>query len=110
VNRWRATILIRAAAFACMAVALNWIADEMQYSISGISLDIEKSSKYQAMEDAFTAEYDKLVEANKKSIFIIKGLRQNKFGVGISSALGPLSRPGVQSRRNLLSAGQGGGY
>lgn len=27
-RRWRTTILIRAAAFACMAIAMNWIADE----------------------------------------------------------------------------------
>lgn len=103
-RRWRTTILIRAAAFACMAIAMNWIADEFSYSISGISLDLEKSSKYQAIKDEFVAEYDKLVEANKLSIKIIKGLRQFKFGVGITSALGPLSRPGVQSRRNLLGS------
>jgi len=103
-RRWRTTILIRAAAFACMAIAMNWIADEFSYSISGISLDLEKSSKYQAIKDEFVNEYDKLVEQNKASIKIIKGLRQYKFGIGVTSALGPLSRPGVQSRRNLLSA------
>jgi hypothetical protein len=78
------------------------------YSISGVSLDIEKSSKYQSMADSFTAEFDKLVEQNKASIKIIKGLRQQKFGIGITSALGLMSRPGVQSRRNMLSAGYGG--
>jgi len=78
------------------------------YSISGVSLDIEKSSKYQALKDEYIAEYDKLVEQNKLSIKIAVGLRQYKYGVGVTSALGPLSRPGVQSRRNLLSAGQGG--
>ena len=74
------------------------------YSISGISLDLEKSSKYQAIKDEFVAEYDKLVEQNKLSIKIVKGLRQFRYGVGITSALGPLSRPGVQSRRNLLGS------
>jgi hypothetical protein len=73
------------------------------YSVSGVSLDIEKSSKYQAMKDEYIAEYDKLVEAAKQSIKIIKGLRQFRYGIGISSALGPLSRPGVQSRRNWVS-------
>jgi hypothetical protein len=109
-RRWRATILIRAAAFACLAVALNWIADEFSYSISGVSLDIERSSKYQSMQDSLTAEYDKLVEQNKLSIKIVKGLRQFKYGIGLTSALGPMSRPGVQSRRNMISAGQGGGF
>ena len=32
-RRWRTTIMIRAAAFACFAIALNWIVDE--FSISG---------------------------------------------------------------------------
>jgi len=73
------------------------------YSVSGVSLDIEKSSKYQAMKDEYIAEYDKLVEAAKASIKIIKGLRQFRYGIGIQSALGPLSRPGVQSRRNWVS-------
>lgn len=77
------------------------------YSISGVSLDIEKSSKYMSIKDEYINEYDKLVEQNKQSIKIIKGLRQFRYGVGITSALGPLSRPGVQSRRNLISGGYG---
>jgi hypothetical protein len=107
-RRWRTTIMVKAAAYALWALAINWIHDEFSYSISGVSLDIEKSSKYQGMADSFTAEFDKLVEQNKASIKIIKGLRQQKFGIGITSALGPMSRPGVQSRRNMLSAGYGG--
>ena len=109
-QRWSTTILIRAAAFACFAIALNWIVDEFTYSISGVSLDIDKSSKYQAVKDEFIAEYDKLVEQNKLSIKLIKGLRQFRYGIGITSALGPLSRPGVQSRRNLLTAGMGADF
>ncbi len=106
-RRWRTTIIMRAAAFACFAIAMNWIADEFSYSISGVSLDIEKSSKYQSMKDEYINEYDKLVEANKRSIKIIKGLRQYRYGIGITSALGPLNRPGVQSRRNMISTGAG---
>ncbi len=75
------------------------------YSISGVSLDIEKSSKYQSMKDEFIGEYDKVLEAAKRSIKIIKGLRQFRYGIGITSALGPLSRPGVQSRRNYIEGG-----
>jgi very-short-patch-repair endonuclease len=78
------------------------------YSISGVSLDIEKASKYQTMADVFSQEYDKLAEAAKRSIIIFKGLRQQKYGVGVQSALGPLSRPGIQSRRNFVQGGGGG--
>ncbi len=106
-RRWRTTIILRAAAFACFAITMNWIADEFSYSISGVSLDIEKSSKYQSMKENYINEYDKLVEANKRSIKIIKGLRQYRYGVGITSALGPMNRPGVQSRRNLISPSYG---
>lgn len=107
-KRWQTTILLRAAAFACFAIAMNWIADEFSYSISGVSLDIDKSSKYMSIKDEFINEYDKIVEANKRSIKIIKGLRQFRYGVGITSAMGPLSRPGVQSRRNMVEAGSVG--
>lgn len=106
-RRWRTSIIMRAAAFACFAIAMTWISNEFTYSISGVSLDIEKSSKYQSMKDEYVAEYDKLVEAAKNSIKIIVGLRQARYGIGIQSALGPLSRPGVQSRRNLLTPGYG---
>lgn len=78
------------------------------YSISGVSLDIDKSSKYMSIKDEFINEYDKIVDANKRSIKIIKGLRQFRYGVGITSAMGPLSRPGVQSRRNMVEAGSVG--
>ena len=87
-ERWRTNLIMRAAAFACGAVTLNWIADEYDYSISGVSLSIEKSSKYEAMKDNFLAEWEKSRELIKASIKIVKGLRQPRYGIGISSALG----------------------
>ncbi|MBD3262618.1 MAG: hypothetical protein GF334_13275 [Candidatus Altiarchaeales archaeon] len=78
------------------------------YSISGVSLDIEKSSKYESMKNNFIQEYDKAKEEDKRSIKIVKGLKQPRYGIGISSALGPYSRPGVQSRRNYVSGFRGG--
>lgn len=78
------------------------------YSISGVSLDLDKSSKYQSMKDSFESEYDKILELAKRSIKIAVGLRMPRYGIGISSALGPYSRPGVQSRRNYVSGFRGG--
>lgn len=109
-RRWRGPVLMRASYYALRSIAINWISQEFSYSISGVSLDIEKSSKYMQMADSTTAEWDKLVEAAKRSIKIIKGLRQFRYGVGITSALGPLNRPGVQSRRNMLDSSIGPGY
>lgn len=106
-DRWRTAILLRAGAFAMFAITLTWISEEFSYSISGVSLDIDKSSKYQSMKENFIQEYDKVVDAAKRSIKIIKGLKQPRYGIGISSALGPFSGNGVQSRANWV---RGGGF
>lgn len=107
-DRWRAVVLLKAASLACGALALNWIVDEYDYSISGVSLNLDKSSKYQAMKDSFENEYEKILELAKRSIKICVGLKQPRYGIGISSALGPYSRPGVQSRSNYVSGFRGG--
>lgn len=78
------------------------------YSVSGVSLDLEKSSKYMSMKENWEQNFDKMLERVKNSIKIVKGLQQPRYGIGISSALGPFSRVGVQSRRNYV--GSGGGY
>ena len=105
-RRWRTAILLRAGAFACFAATMNWIVDEFSYSISGVSLDIEKSSKYQSMKENFIQEYDKVSDAAKRSIKIVKGLRQMRYGIGISSALGPTTGAGTLSRKNWISGGR----
>jgi hypothetical protein len=107
-ERWRSVVILKAASLACSALALNWIVDEYDYSISGVSLNLEKSSKYQSMMEAFETQYDKILELAKRSIKIAVGLKQPRYGIGISSALGPYSRPGVQSRRNYVSGFRGG--
>lgn len=73
------------------------------YSISGVSLDIDKSSKYQGMADVFEQVFEKLIEPLKRSVKHIRGLQQPRYGIGISSALGPFSRVGTQSRSNYIS-------
>jgi len=102
-TRWSTLILMRAAGYACAALAMNWIADEFDYSVSGVSLSIEKSSKYEAMKNNFWGEFEKGLELAKRSIKIIKGLQQPRYGIGLQSALGPFSRSGIQSRRNYVS-------
>jgi hypothetical protein len=108
-DNWSAAIIVGAGARACRAIALNWIADEFQYSISGVSLDIDKSSKYMSMKENLEQSFDKLKEEAKDTIKVVKGLKQPRFGIGVSAALGPYSRVGVQSRRNYVS-GSGGSW
>lgn len=101
-ERWRTALLFRAAAIACRAVSMNWVADEFAYSIGGVSLDIDKSSKYQSMADGYDQQYETARQLLKSSIKITKGLSQNRYGIGISSALGPMTAPGSMSRRNFV--------
>ena len=79
-------------------VLSNGMLAHNSYSISGVSLDIDKSSKYLSLKE-------KMLDQAKSSIKIVKGLQQPRYGIGISSALGPYSRVGVQSRRNYISGG-----
>ncbi len=72
------------------------------YSIGGVSLDIDKSAKYQAMADGYDQQYEQMRELIKRSIKIVKGLSQSRYGIGISSALGPMTAPGSMSRRNFI--------
>lgn len=105
---WRIIVIIGAAVLAIEAVALNWIADEFGYSIGGVQLDLEKSSKYQAMRDTLEQQLNAMIEQAKATLKYTKGLRQARFTTGYQSGyLGPGSAPGVMSIRNLVSRGFG---
>jgi len=105
---WRIIVIIGAAVLAIEAVALNWIADEFGYSIGGVQLDLEKSSKYQAMRDSLEQQLNAMIEQAKATLKYTKGLRQARFSTGYQSGyLGPGSAPGVMSIRNLVSRGYG---
>lgn len=99
---WRSLLLTGAMIYALQALSLNHVADEFNYSISGISLDIEKSGKYQGMMEAAQTRFNESVLAAKESVKIQLGLRQSRYGVGIRSSFGPsLSRGTISPRRFL---------
>lgn len=100
---WR-TLLLEAAIFqAARAVTFNWIVDEFDYSIGGISLSINKASAYQSMMENAQSQFDKFVEAAKATVKITMGLRQSRFGFGVRSAFGPAVRPGVSTPKNFVT-------
>lgn len=99
---WRSLLLEGAIFYALRAVTLNWIVDEFDYSIGGISLSINKASAYQGMADSAKTNFDSFVEAAKRTVKITMGLRQSRFGFGIRSAFGPAVRPGVLTPRNFV--------
>jgi len=105
---WRLLVVLGAAVLAIQAVALNWVADEFGYNISGVSLDLEKSSKYMQMRDSLDQRLIDMVTQAKSTIKITKGLRQSRYTAGFQSGyLGPGAAPGVLSIRNLLGRGWG---
>jgi len=99
---WRTVIMWGAIAHAMFALSANWVADEFDYSIGGISLSIEKSSKYESLKQNAESMYDKATEAKTQTVRVIRGLAQPRFGIGIRSAFGPHVGRGVLSPRNFI--------
>lgn len=99
---WRSLLLDGAMMDATYAMMLNWIADEFDYSIGGVSLSIEKSSKYESAYQAKSDQFDKQLERAKATVKITRGLQQPKFGIGIRSAFGPYTGAGVLTPRKFV--------
>jgi hypothetical protein len=83
-------------------VLANGVLAHNSYSIGGVSLDIEKSSKYESLKSNAEGQFDKQVEHKAQTVKYIKGLQQPRFGIGIRSAFGPQVGRGVLSARNFL--------
>lgn len=91
---WRTLLLNGAMIHALFAMMVNWISDEFDYSIGGVSLSIEKSSKYESAYQAMRDSWDQQLERAKQTVKIVRGLQQPRFGVGIRSAFGPFAGRG----------------
>ena len=102
-SRMFSMVLNYAATVAIRALAVSWAHQEWDGSISGVSLNLEKSAKYQSLmanfEESFKAQ---LTEHKEFGVRFIVGVRQPRYQIGVTSALGPYSRIGVQSRRNYI--------
>lgn len=99
---WRHWILTGAIAHACIALSLNWIADEFDYSIGGISLSIEKSSKYESIKQNAEGRFDKMMESKTRTVKIMRGLHQSRYGLGVRSSFGPITGDGVLTPRKFI--------
>lgn len=82
-------------------VLSNGILAHNSYSIGGISLDIDKSSKYEGLKNNAESQFDKATEAKARTVKITRGLQQPRFGRGVRSAFGPHVGRGVLSPRNF---------
>ena len=99
---WRTLLLNGAMMDALFALMINWIADEFDYNIGGVSLTIEKSSKYESAYGAMRDSFDTQLERAKQTVKSIRGLKQPRFGVGIRSAFGPYTGSGVLTPRKFI--------
>ncbi len=99
---WRTAVQYGGMMFALMALAINWVHEEFDYSIGGVSLSIEKSSKYESLKPNAEGQFDKATEAKARTVKFIRGLQQPRYGIGIRSAFGPNVGRGILSPRNFL--------
>ena len=86
----------------------NGIVAHNSYSIGGISLDIERSSKYMDLKRNAEEMFDKATGAGggegvkQRTTKFLRGLQQPRFGIGVRSAFGPRVARGVLSPRAFL--------
>ena len=99
---WRTLLLTGAMGHALDGLRLNWIADEFDYSIGGVSLTLDKSSKYESAAQSAYDQFDKQLEKAKATVNYIRGLQQPRYGTGIRSAFGPYAGRGVLSPRKFM--------
>lgn len=100
--QWRTLVLNGAMMQALFAVQLNWISEEFSYNIGGVSLDLEKSSKYQSAYETLKGSFDEQLERAKLTVKFIRGLQQPKYGMGIRSAFGPHTSAGSLTPRKFI--------
>ena len=70
--------------------------------LKDVSLNLEKSSKYESLKQNAESQFDKATEAKARTVKVIKGLQQPRFGRGVRSAFGPYVGRGVLSPRNFV--------
>lgn len=99
---WKTLLLTGAAIYALLALMSNWIAEEFDYSIGGISLNLDKSSKYEALANNYKDLFESQLEKAKATVKILKGLQQPRFGVGIRSSFGPYAGRGVLTPQKFV--------
>ena len=83
-------------------VLANGILAHNSYSIGGVNLEIEKSSKYESAYQAIKDQFDSQLERAKQTIKVVRGLQQPRFGIGIRSSFGPYVGSGVLSPRKFV--------
>jgi hypothetical protein len=85
-------------------VLSNGILAHNSYSIGGVSLDLEKSSKYESLKQGASDQFDKQLDRAKATVKYIKGLQMPKYGTGARSSFGPFTGRGVLTPAKFMGA------
>lgn len=101
-REWTTLLLTGAMIYALQALQINWVADEFDYSIGGVSLSLDKSSKYESLKSGASDLFDKQLEKAKATVKIIRGLQQAKYGTGIRSSFGPYTGKGILTPQKFV--------
>jgi len=79
---WAQAVCLGTAAKCLSAEAARWAADEFGYSLNGVSLDIEKSSKYQGLSEQYANEFKEWMVPLTATKPFSAGLRQSRWLLG----------------------------
>jgi hypothetical protein len=96
-SEWQTLLLTGAKMHALDALRYNMIHEDFDYSIGGISMSLDKASKYESAYQAASESFQNQLEKAKETVNFIAGLQQPRFGMGIRgfSAFGPATGAGV---------------
>jgi len=101
-RRLASFMLMAASCHALRALSINYAGEDFDYSLNGVSLNLDRFSKYSQMKENFETRYEKEKEEYKKSIKIIKGLKQPRWSPGTMRYLGPLSSTRISTVQNYI--------
>jgi hypothetical protein len=88
-SAWEPLMLMEAQVYALYDEASLWTEEEFNYSLAGVSLDLQRSQKYSNMANTLQGVVDKRLEMAKKRILCTVGLRQDRYTYSRGAALGP---------------------
>jgi hypothetical protein len=81
-DSWAQAVCLGTAAKCLSAESARWAADEFGYSLNGVSLDIEKSSKYQGLSEQYANEFKEWLVPLTATKPASCGLRQSRWLLG----------------------------
>jgi hypothetical protein len=80
--KWVKAVCVGAAGWCLSKEAARWTAEEFNYSLNGVSLDINKAQQYQGLAESYKAEFNEWKGTIAASKPVSVGLRQSRWLLG----------------------------